>query len=168
MSSSRGKKAAVPSSKRRRGPGSSSVRATAEVRHPFLEFPQASQEELFQILRARPLTTGHCIDWAAVEQVHLADVIRALLSTDPWEWFFAITEPTYLELTLELCSTFHLQVVMTNNNDPGTIHFRLGGLVSVMSVPEFEVALGLYTDEFMEEDDMNALPRNIYISPSLY
>ncbi|PPR99960.1 hypothetical protein GOBAR_AA20708 [Gossypium barbadense] len=52
MSSSRGKKAAVPPSKRRRGPGSSLVRATAEVRHPFLEFPQASQEELFQILCA--------------------------------------------------------------------------------------------------------------------
>ncbi|PPS01829.1 hypothetical protein GOBAR_AA18833 [Gossypium barbadense] len=168
MSSSRGKKAVVPSSKRRRGSGSSSVHATAEVRHPFLEFLQASQEELFQILRARPLTAGRCIDWATVEQVQLADAIRALLSTDPWERFFTITEPTYLELTLELCSTFHLQVVTTNNDDPSTIHFRLGGLVHVMSVPEFGVTLGLYTDEFMEEEDMNALPRNIHISPSLY
>ncbi|PPR98148.1 hypothetical protein GOBAR_AA22520 [Gossypium barbadense] len=88
MSSSRGKKVAVLSSKRRRGPGSSSVRATAEV-------------------------------------------------------------------------------VMTNNDDPGTIHFRLGGLVHLISVPKFGVALGLYTDEFMEEEDMKALPRNIHISPSL-
>ena len=56
---------------------------------------------------------------------------------------------------------------MTNNDDPGTIHFRLGDLVREMSVPEFGVALGLYTDEFMEEEDMNALPRNIHISPSL-
>ncbi|PPR99635.1 hypothetical protein GOBAR_AA21030 [Gossypium barbadense] len=87
MSSSRGKKAAVSSSKRRRGSGS-------------------SMEELFQILRARPITTGHCIDWAVVEQVQFADAIRALLSINPWEQFFAITEPTYLELTLELCSTF--------------------------------------------------------------
>ncbi|PPR90297.1 hypothetical protein GOBAR_AA30387 [Gossypium barbadense] len=60
-----------------------------------------------------------------------------------------------------------LQVVMTNNDDPGTIHFRLGGLVHTMSVPEFGVTLGLYTNEFMEEEDMNALPRNIHISPSL-
>ncbi|PPS00844.1 hypothetical protein GOBAR_AA19820 [Gossypium barbadense] len=59
------------------------------------------------------------------------------------------------------------KVVMTNNDDPGTIHFRLGGLVRAMSGPEFGVALGLYTDEFMEEEDMNALPRNIHISPSL-
>ncbi|PPS20451.1 hypothetical protein GOBAR_AA00135 [Gossypium barbadense] len=161
MSSSRGKKVAVPSSKRRRGSGS------AKVRHPFLEFPQALQEELFQRLCARPITIGHYIDWAAVEQVQLADAICALLSTDPWELFFTITKPIYLELTLELCSSFHLQVVMTNNDDPGTIHFRLGGLVCSMSVPEFGVALGLYTDDFMEEKDMNALPHNIYISPSL-
>ncbi|PPR98043.1 hypothetical protein GOBAR_AA22620 [Gossypium barbadense] len=167
MSSSRGKKTVVPSSKRRRGPDSSSVRATAEVWHPFLEFPQASQEELFQILRAQPLTTGRCIDWATVEQVQLADAIHSLMSTDLLERFFAITEPTYLELTLELCSTFHLQVIMTNNDNPGTIHFRLGSLVRVMSVPKFGVTLGIYTNEFMEEEDMNALPRNIHISPSL-
>ncbi|PPS18315.1 hypothetical protein GOBAR_AA02261 [Gossypium barbadense] len=58
-------------------------------------------------------------------------------------------------------------VVMMNNDDPGTIHFRLGGLVHAMSVPEFGLALGLYTDEFMEEEDMNAQPRNIHISSSL-
>ncbi|PPS14579.1 hypothetical protein GOBAR_AA06002 [Gossypium barbadense] len=28
--------------------------------------------------------------------------------------------PTYLELTMELCSMFHLQTVMTNYDDPGT------------------------------------------------
>lgn len=54
-----------------------------------------------------------------------------------------------------------------NNDDPDTIHFRLGGLVQAMSVQEFGVALGLYTYKFMEEEDMNALPRNIHISPSL-
>ncbi|KAK5794178.1 hypothetical protein PVK06_035387 [Gossypium arboreum] len=36
-----------------------------------------------------------------------------------------------------------------------------------MSVPEFGVVLGLYNDEFMEEEDMNALPSNIHIAPSL-
>ncbi|PPS19943.1 hypothetical protein GOBAR_AA00631 [Gossypium barbadense] len=59
------------------------------------------------------------------------------------------------------------QVVMTNNDDPSTIHFRLGSLVRTMSVPEFEIAQGLYTNEFMEEEDMNALPRNMHILPSL-
>ncbi|PPR88121.1 hypothetical protein GOBAR_AA32569 [Gossypium barbadense] len=58
-------------------------------------------------------------------------------------------------------------VLMTNNDEPGTIHFQLGSLVRAMSVLEFGIALGLYTDEFMEEEDMNALPHNIHISPSL-
>ncbi|PPS10114.1 hypothetical protein GOBAR_AA10528 [Gossypium barbadense] len=117
MSSSRGKKAVVPASKKRKGASSSSG-PTAEVRHPFLRFPIGPQEELFQILWARPLIVGRCIDWAAVEQVQLAEVIRALLTTNPWELFLGIIEPTYLELTMELCSTFHLQTMMTNYDIP--------------------------------------------------
>ncbi|PPS14085.1 hypothetical protein GOBAR_AA06500 [Gossypium barbadense] len=154
MSSSHGKKAVVPASKKRKGAPSSSG-PTTEVRHPFLRFPIRPQEELFQILWARPLIAGRCINWATVEQVQLAKVIRALLTTDPWELFFGIIEPTYLELTMELCSTFHLQTVMTNYDDPGTL-----------SVPEFGTDLGLYTEEFKEENDLHALNRHIHRSPS--
>ncbi|PPS16928.1 hypothetical protein GOBAR_AA03651 [Gossypium barbadense] len=93
--------------------------------------------------RARPLITGHCIEWAIVEQVQMADVIRVLLTTDPWELFFGIIEPTYLKLTMELCSTFHLQTVMINYDDPGTVQFHLGRLIRQLSVPEFGAALGL-------------------------
>ncbi|PPS02374.1 hypothetical protein GOBAR_AA18289 [Gossypium barbadense] len=60
--------------------------------------------------------------------IQLADAVRALLTIDPWGFFFEIFEPTYLEFTLELCSTFHLQTVMTNFDDPGMVQFRLGGL----------------------------------------
>ncbi|KAH1129652.1 hypothetical protein J1N35_001030, partial [Gossypium stocksii] len=107
---------------------------------------------------------GRCIDWAALDRVQLADVVRALLNTEPWEQFFYIVEPTYLELTLELCSTFHLQVT-TSPNGPGTIQFRLGGLVRRMSIPEFGIALGLYTDEFIVDEDFPDLPCRIHISP---
>ncbi|PPS05989.1 hypothetical protein GOBAR_AA14654 [Gossypium barbadense] len=72
ISSSRGKKTAVPASKKKK-----------EICHPLLQFPRGPQEELFQILRARPLIAGRCIYWAAVEQVQLADSIQALLTTDP-------------------------------------------------------------------------------------
>ncbi|PPS17251.1 hypothetical protein GOBAR_AA03325 [Gossypium barbadense] len=54
MSSSRGKKAVVPASKKMKGASSSSG-PTAEICHPFLQLPIGSQEELFQILWARPL-----------------------------------------------------------------------------------------------------------------
>ncbi|KAK5785669.1 hypothetical protein PVK06_040273 [Gossypium arboreum] len=72
----------------------------------------------------------------------------------------------YLELTLELCSTFHVQDIMTNFDDPGTIQFRLDGLLRQLSVPEFGIALGLYIEEFMDENDHDTLCRHIHYSPS--
>ncbi|KAG8489233.1 hypothetical protein CXB51_017266 [Gossypium anomalum] len=164
MSSSR-KKASIPASKKRKGASSFSG-PTMEICHPFLQFPNGPQEELFQILRAQPLTVGCCIDWAVVEQVQLADAIRALLTTDLWEPFFGIIEPTYLELTMKLCSTFHLQTVMANHDDLGMVQFRLGGLVRQLSVLEFGAALGLYKEEFKEENDLDTLNRHIHYSPS--
>ncbi|PPR88256.1 hypothetical protein GOBAR_AA32432 [Gossypium barbadense] len=167
MSSSRGKKTVVPASKKRKG-ASSFACPTTEIHHPLLQFPRRPQEELFQILRARPLITGRCIDWAAVEQVQMDDAIRALLTTDPWELFFGIIERTYLKLMIELCSTFHLQTVMTNYDDPGIVQFRLGGLVHQLSFPEFGAVLGLYTEEFKEENELHALTYHIHFSPSKY
>ncbi|PPR93562.1 hypothetical protein GOBAR_AA27111 [Gossypium barbadense] len=165
MSSSRGKKVVVPASKKRKGT-SSSAGPTAKIRHPLLQFLRKPQEELFQILRARPLIAGRYIDWAAIEQVQLVDTIWALLTIDPWELFFEIIEPTYLELTMELYSTFHLQTVMTNYDDPSMVQFHLDGLIRQLSVPEFGVALGLYAEEFKEENDLDTLSRHIHFSPS--
>ncbi|PPS16345.1 hypothetical protein GOBAR_AA04239 [Gossypium barbadense] len=93
MSSSHGKKIAIPASKKRKGAASSSS-PTAEIRHPFL------------------------------------------------------------------------QTVMTNFDDPGMVQFHLGGLVLQLSVPEFVIALGLYTEEFMDDNELDTLHRHIYYSPS--
>ncbi|PPS09304.1 hypothetical protein GOBAR_AA11340 [Gossypium barbadense] len=163
--SNRGKKIVVPASKKRKG-AVSSLDPTAEIRHPFLQFPLEPQEELFQILRARPLGVGCCIDWATLEQIQMANAIRALLTTKPWGLFFEIIEPTYLDFTMKLYSTFHLQVLMTNFNDPGTVQFRLGGLVFQLRVPELEIVVGLYTVEFMDDNELDTLHRHIHYSPS--
>ncbi|PPS17180.1 hypothetical protein GOBAR_AA03393 [Gossypium barbadense] len=141
MSSSREKKTVVPSSKKRKE-ASSSAGPTVEICHLFLQFPRGPQEELFQILRVQPLAVGRCIDWATIEQL------------------------TYLELTMELCSTFHLQTIMTRYDDPDTIQFHLGGLIRQLSVLEFGAVLGLYREEFREENELYALSRDIHFSPS--
>ncbi|PPS05566.1 hypothetical protein GOBAR_AA15081 [Gossypium barbadense] len=150
MSSSRGKKTTVPTLKKRKA-ASSFAGPTTEIRHRLLQFPRGPQEELFQILRARPLIVGCCISWDTVEQL-----------------FFGIIEPTYLELTMELCSTFHLQTVMTNYDDPGTVQFHLSRLIHQLSIPEFGAALGLYTEEFKEENELHAPTCHIHFSPSKY
>ncbi|KAK5826059.1 hypothetical protein PVK06_020965 [Gossypium arboreum] len=89
-----------------------------------------------------------------------------LLTTDPWGFFFEIVEPTYLKLTMEFFSTFYLQTVMTRFDDLGMVQFRLGSLVCQLSDPEFDTVLGLYTEEFMEENELHTLNRHIHHSPS--
>ncbi|PPR96342.1 hypothetical protein GOBAR_AA24324 [Gossypium barbadense] len=67
---------------------------------------------------------------------------------------------------MELCSMFHLQTVMIRYDDPGSVQFCLGGLIRQLSVPEFGAALGLYTEEFREENELHALSCHIHFSPS--
>ncbi|PPS17270.1 hypothetical protein GOBAR_AA03300 [Gossypium barbadense] len=55
---------------------------------------------------------------------------------------------------------------MTRYDDPGTVQFRLGRLILQLSVLEFGAALGLYTEEFREENELHALSHHIYFSPS--
>ncbi|KAK5771030.1 hypothetical protein PVK06_047203 [Gossypium arboreum] len=109
---------------------------------------------------------GCCINWAALEQVHLAHLVRFHLDTAMWDRFFSIIEPIYSELTLEFCTTFHLQHVMNTHDEAGTIILKLGGLVRHMSVPEFGATLGLYEEEFMTSENFLQLHRHIHYSPS--
>ncbi|KAK5839141.1 hypothetical protein PVK06_007906 [Gossypium arboreum] len=67
---------------------------------------------------------------------------------------------------MDICLTSHLQTIMTNYDDPDTVQFRLGGSVCQLSVPEFGATLGLYTEEFKEENELHALTRHIHFSPS--
>ncbi|PPS00933.1 hypothetical protein GOBAR_AA19730 [Gossypium barbadense] len=67
---------------------------------------------------------------------------------------------------MELCSTFLLQTVMMNYDDPDKAQFHLGGLVRQLSVPKFYMALSLHIEEFMEENDLDTLNHHIHRSPS--
>ncbi|PPR89795.1 hypothetical protein GOBAR_AA30890 [Gossypium barbadense] len=58
------------------------------------------------------------------------------------------------------------RTVITNYDDPGTVQFCQGKLICQLSVPEFGAALGLYTEEFKEENELHALTRHIYFYPS--
>ncbi|PPS16471.1 hypothetical protein GOBAR_AA04122 [Gossypium barbadense] len=147
-------KVVIPGSKKRKTPrASSSSSASVEARHPYLRFFVGLQEDSFQLLRQCLLGLGRYIDWAALEQVQLADDVQAFITTAPWDKLFSIIESTYMELTLEFCSTFILQQVMTAHDELGTITFQLGGLVHQMSVPEFDAAMGLYTEEFISVEN---------------
>ncbi|PPS09912.1 hypothetical protein GOBAR_AA10731 [Gossypium barbadense] len=55
---------------------------------------------------------------------------------------------------------------MINYDDPSTDQFCLGGLILQLSVLEFSATLGLYTEEFKEENELHALTHHIHFSPS--
>ncbi|PPS03131.1 hypothetical protein GOBAR_AA17529 [Gossypium barbadense] len=58
------------------------------------------------------------------------------------------------------------ETVMMNYDDPGMVQFHLGGLVCKLSVSKFGMALGFYTEEFKELNDLHALNRYIHRPPS--
>ncbi|PPR97962.1 hypothetical protein GOBAR_AA22707 [Gossypium barbadense] len=90
MINTRGKKTAIPASKKWKGPGVTSSSASIEARQPLLRFSSGPQEDLFQHLRVRPLGVGCCIDWAALKQVGLADEVCAFITTALWDRFFVV------------------------------------------------------------------------------
>ncbi|KAH1032253.1 hypothetical protein J1N35_044427 [Gossypium stocksii] len=55
---------------------------------------------------------------------------------------------------------------MSEFDDPGTVQFCLGGFIRQLSVPEFRVTLGLYTEELMDHDNFSDLHRHIPYAPS--
>ncbi|PPR96366.1 hypothetical protein GOBAR_AA24303 [Gossypium barbadense] len=116
---------------------------------PSPAVPPRASRRAFRNTSGLILITGRCIDWATIDQVQLADAIRALLTTDPWELFFGIIEP-----------------YIPRAHNGTMLNFHLGGLVRQLSVPKFGVALGLYTEQFKEENELHALTHHIHFSPS--
>ncbi|PPS04370.1 hypothetical protein GOBAR_AA16292 [Gossypium barbadense] len=47
--------------------------------------------------------------------------------------------------------------VMTNFDYPGTVQFSLGGLVRQLSIPEFGIALEMYTEEYIDDNELDTL-----------
>ncbi|PPS20318.1 hypothetical protein GOBAR_AA00252 [Gossypium barbadense] len=58
------------------------------------------------------------------------------------------------------------QHVINTHDEADTITFQFGGLVRHMSIPEFGIAWGIYTDEFIGADNFLRLHRHIHHSPS--
>ncbi|KAK5838542.1 hypothetical protein PVK06_007272 [Gossypium arboreum] len=105
---------------------------------------------------------------AALEQVRLAHEVRAFITTALWDRFFDIVKPTYMELTLEFCSTFYLQCMISSHDKHSTITFRLGSLVRHMSVPDFGAALGIYTNGFMGAANFPHLHRHSIVTSHIF
>lgn len=99
--------------------------------------------------------------------IHLADQVRALIDTAPWDRFFSITKMTFSHLIQELCSTFSLQHVMKQYDESGTVMFRLEGVTCYLSISGFAIAIGIYFKDFTSLSTFSGLSHNIHHQPSL-
>ncbi|PPS13461.1 hypothetical protein GOBAR_AA07116 [Gossypium barbadense] len=90
---------------------------------------------------------------AVPELVQLADAIRALLTTDPWESFL---------------SDHRSNISLAHDETMLNVSFSDRRLVRQLSIPKFGTTLGLYTEEFKEENDLDTLNCHIHRSPSRY
>ncbi|MBA0607213.1 hypothetical protein Godav_019553 [Gossypium davidsonii] len=176
MQNTRGKSKVPAHSKKRKTIGTlSSSSPTVTTCHQYLTFDHPLHEQRYQNLKDRALSVSRCIDWEAL-QTGLFTLIHSLLAATPWEWVFVIVELTYTELTLEFCSTFFLQTVLSSGDDARAISFRLGHITRQFSIAGFGVTLGLYSNDFLVateheddehlDDDTPLLPRPIPTPPS--
>jgi hypothetical protein len=119
--------------------------------HEYLIFDRAHPSfEKCEKLRTMEVLGHDAIDWDFLQEIGAADRARAIIGQDtPWSRLFAMMElPTYRELTVEFLSTFVYQR-RTPETPAGVpeVSFRLRGVWREMSLREFSVRVGLYTDE---------------------
>ena len=121
------------------------IRTQTET-HEFLQFPDIRTHMKCQTLKSISVKTINSIDWNQMEKFDPNNRLLRLLPLDtPWRRFFDILEPSYDELVYEFWSTFYY----TQKTDliEETIGFRLGGRTVKLSLTQFALYLGIYTEE---------------------
>ena len=66
---------------------------------------------------------NRCIHWPTLEDLGIADRVRALIGQAGWSGFFGIHEDVYKELTLEFFSTYRLDKNNSQIDAPSVVHF---------------------------------------------
>ncbi|KAJ0567817.1 hypothetical protein HanIR_Chr06g0289151 [Helianthus annuus] len=127
---------------------------------PYLQFPVGSRARgRCARLRTIPIGEHVGIDWELLATVGEIERAREIVGLDtPWSRLFQLAmEDSYPELTYEFCSTFTYAPHPADYvEDPlfpvHEVTFRLAGQQFEMSVREFAVHTGLYTEPELDTD----------------
>lgn len=110
-------------------------------------------------IASRQIVIPRRIDWETLNNLGVANRIRAVLEKhatgedgheyficNAWERIFEINEPLYRELILEFVASFVFDATKaTVDCHEPCMTFRLGGIWRSLSLADFGVALGIYT-----------------------
>ena len=124
---------------------SNAAEVSAQTREP-LWITELRAQLRYQAIKDIEVKAINGIDWKRLEIQDPDNRLARLLSNDnPWRRFFDILEPSYDELVYEFWSTFY--ITKLNEQPEPTISFRLCGHNIRMSLTEFALHLGVYTEE---------------------
>ena len=145
------------------------------VSHPHLLWRTCNTQtrkdyiKVLSILYQKSPYAPHLIEWEVLNKAGCAEEIEEMLTIRlvneedddeilfvfyAWRTVFDIRENVYKELYLEFYSTFGFDETVGDDKimTEKSIFFRLGGKKHSMTLAEFGVALGLYTEEAVEDE----------------
>ncbi|KAJ0967993.1 hypothetical protein J5N97_024910 [Dioscorea zingiberensis] len=112
-------------------------------------FAHEQHQQRYARLTGLPLSRTFLLDWDPLEQLHIADRVRSLLSVNGWDRVFAINEATYREHTLEVLSSFEFDRSPSALLTTRTISFQLYGVAHRMSLDRFAIYMGIYDQDYL-------------------
>ncbi|PWA91390.1 retrotransposon Orf1 [Artemisia annua] len=97
----------------------------------------------------------YLLEWEVLNRAGCAEEIEEMITIKlAWRNVFDIRENVYKELCLEFYSTFGFDETLGDDKvmTEKSVYFRLGGKKHSLKLLEFGVALGLYTQEAVEDE----------------
>ncbi|KAK1419649.1 hypothetical protein QVD17_28883 [Tagetes erecta] len=113
--------------------------------HTLLQFKLGSDErnKAAKFIRTNMLQHRN-MNWVLLSQMNDFDKLETWIS-GKWKEVLKCDRPQYGELTIEFLSTFHWND--GSFNEPDAVSFALGRHTHEMSIPQFAVHTGFYTQE---------------------
>jgi hypothetical protein len=128
--------------------------------HTLLQFEAGTPEaEVCARILDMELLQSRTFDWEVMDQLGERARLEGLLS-ERWRAALAAPAQQYLELTVEFIST--LQHTLGDFSAPTVVSFSLGRRIYDMSIPQFAVATGLYTEADVADPQFETRIRGLF------
>ncbi|KAM0036395.1 hypothetical protein Hdeb2414_s0014g00425851 [Helianthus debilis subsp. tardiflorus] len=139
--------------------------------HPYLGFPPKSDAALrCDKLRKMYVGAHFAVSWKTLRELGAEDWAREFVPRDsPWDRLFELSfTPSYREILIEFLSSFEFHPRRPNEAvdpaQPAEVSFRMAGQARSMSLADFAVHSGLYTEAEIATD----LYRTVRLTQILY
>ncbi|KAK8957063.1 hypothetical protein KSP39_PZI000970 [Platanthera zijinensis] len=107
-------------------------------------FTNATQQDRSERLRAKPFGIFCILYWAILATFRAAELVQGFLSTPGWAPLLSISEPAFLELTIEVLASFEFRWAAHDD----FIIFYMGGLMHQLTILQLNIVMGFCSEAF--------------------